>query len=218
MLVACGSNQLVAQATQLLPRMELRMRRPILFDLALTSPIEDKARWLVEHFLRLDLSDLSEDEKHDLYQDAVNFVRPADPPYFEQIFPKMAALQREIRDGVGQLWKGKKWRLPAAPPVEIQRRESGGGINAIYIGSFEPIFRAAAASILVRLWSRLRQCAYRKCKNIFIPTRRQVHCSPQCTKRENWARFVEKTPSRKRDYKAEYAQRWANRPTSNDTD
>jgi hypothetical protein len=168
-----------------------------------------KTRWLFERFLRLDLMNLREGEKHDIDLDAVNFAG-CEETSFRRRFPKLVSLQGQISRGLECLWAGKTWRLPPSPAMELEPKEIEGRrrIFGLYLGSFERNFLLAAVDEIIRAWSTLRRCAYRQCRNFFIPSGRQIYCSHQCTKKENWARFA---PRRQRDYKAEFASRYGER-------
>jgi hypothetical protein len=82
-----------------------------------------------------------------------------------------------------------------------------GRARKVYGGTNVATFLSRAADVLVQSWSDIRVCEREECGRLFVPVRRQVFCSPDCSRAVQWARYLERNPDRARDYHEEYKQR-----------
>jgi hypothetical protein len=76
-----------------------------------------------------------------------------------------------------------------------------------YEGTRENQFLAVAIHLLHDRWEDLRLCRRAGCETLFVPVRRQIFCSVDCSRQEQWSKFAAKHPKRRRDYRAEYVKR-----------
>jgi hypothetical protein len=135
----------------------------------------------------------------------------------EDLFPltDLQRVHRELRErlqGMARVdiplyrWTGE---FKVTATVQVFRTAHGemGRADKFYRGSHVGIFWMRAADVLTQGWHRIRVCARAGCGRLFVPVRRQVFCSQECSRSEQWKRFVKRNPDRGRDYHEEYKRR-----------
>ena len=113
----------------------------------------------------------------------------------------MRPLQEELRAGLGQLWAGRPWDLPAMKSSLVP-------VNKVLVrrlsGSLKDRFITAASDALKATWSSIRECASPTCAILFVPDDpRQKYHDLECGRKARWAKFkpTRKKPSAKKTKK-----------------
>ena len=177
-------------------------------------------RWLFE-FLRVDLTTTTAGQTLDWQRDAKDFLDLGEGSIID-LSPEgglaahddlptlslLSTLQQELRTGIDRLWRDDGgW---ASPPIGAElvrfrgRFDDNGWIRWTgRRGSFRSLFLNAMQRLVVESWPRLRKCP--RCTQWFVKVRKQEYCSPICSQKTRWARFVAAHPPRDHHRKHERA-------------
>src|SRR5262245_55196974 len=171
---------------------------------------EDRARWLFD-FFRADLTTMSDgqllDTRNRAQAFAVGFSSDSDTLSLEAL----SQLQAGLREGWARLRAGDWWTLDG--PIAYGIAPMGRGLTrGERRGQFRDLFVAAAMDAVQECWNRIAECP--RCKSVFVKTGKQRYCSPECSQKTRWDRFVSKT-KRTRDYRAERTRAVRKRTGSN---
>jgi hypothetical protein len=109
---------------------------------------------------------------------------------------RLAAWMSAVRDG-------GPWRVPPLPQRVLWHGEEG--LTIIYDGPPADVFLNRVAEALVTHKSLIEKCP--QCPRLFVARRRRRYCSPECTQKAQWARFLQRHGDRPRDYQVEYRKR-----------
>jgi len=108
---------------------------------------------------------------------------------------EMRTMRDELRQLFAALWPtdGVELTIPSYHlPVHIGgiylTRVGAGSIASVSIAEWPSTFWVAVADLLHQYGARIRRCSARHganhCGRLFLRTRRQIFCSPQCAQRE----------------------------------
>lgn len=100
------------------------------------------------------------------------------------------------------LWRAAEYK--AARGAKARRFKSGAIEYYLYAG-WPDIFWLAVADLLRIHGDRIRQCSKRECSKVFIRTKRQDYCSPECSQSvRSKKHYAENREKRKKDQRAWY--------------
>jgi hypothetical protein len=150
---------------------------------------EQRLRWIVDDFLRCDLSLLRPGEfaaKGDDLRAAAVYSLPSGRGLTTTTSPMapgvLRRFQHDISTGLSDLLgKDGRWALSGRPT--LQRREGGFRIEIDGDGEKAGILGGIAA-LVVAAGDRLRTCKDRKCGLPFVAIKRQEYCKLQHSQRE----------------------------------
>lgn len=181
-------------------------------------------RWLLR-FLETDLAALTPAERMHLDWEAATFGVPrsdwdelrlqtagaklesADDLVYALNFPPnvLRRAQGVVSDGLASVRRGETWVVRVPGRWELTAGQ--GRLRRSYVGSLVGAFVAQAAELLVEHWPRMRTCARDGCARFFLPVRKQIYCSGECSRQVQWRKFTDAHPTRDRDHHAEYVRR-----------
>lgn len=123
----------------------------------------------------------------------------------------LTRLQTRLREGLNA-WSQNVWWSPfaggQASPSWSTEPQSDGTIRRVHTGSWFTITTATAVDVLMQWWPRLRRCQNEACRVWFLPAHgRQYFHDERCASQARYQRYKPK-----RNYKDEYARRYADRP------
>ena len=190
------------------------------FGVGRPKTAEERARFLFE-FARTDLSKLTPGQTADLFSNAWAFPAPFLTPIrpvalTEKNKKTLRQVRSDIRVGLQALKDGHTWKVPGRSPALLLRPHPTRFAVRLYRGSVRQMFLAAVADVLLEIGPKLRRCKNPSCGELFLRQGKLIYCSPACSQKTRWARFVIKHPNRQRKYSKEYLQRLKKRKGQND--
>lgn len=174
------------------------------------STRQDYARWFFD-FLRADLSALTPGQQLDMRGSARSFAVVAYPleetpdPFDERGLPTIAALNTLQTAACDRLQNFQSGEEIEHSLLYASRLVSGHLRRRYHAGSFHDRFLEAVANLLETHWRNIRQCG--ECHHWFLKSGKRKYCSPKCTNRAQWKKFMAKGGRKKRDYNQEYRHR-----------
>jgi hypothetical protein len=106
----------------------------------------------------------------------------------------VAALLREVLEGLRSFLADSEWRFPAlmlTPTVAL-----GSGKNArperFMVGTLRDVVLAGLSDLLMKHGHKIRRCAGRNCNRALLSIRRQAFCSEACAWRTRFERFKQR--------------------------
>ena len=168
--------------------------------------------WLFE-FLQFSFAAATSGQLLGLRQDADDFAHRASSSVIEMtrdygfndgpVLPTvnlLKDLQQGLLDGMKALRNDDLWRIGRTAECFLSV-EDGRVVQAFRRGVFREVFFFAAVDAIKESWTQVRWCP--QCDAPFWKIRRQEYCSPSCSQKARWKRFVDSKKRRERNFRNE---------------